>query len=607
MHRHNTHARQLSTLLIRSVLVFSAVFTGSPVAQSTIDIGMNGSPPSYFRYRVFVDYGRQTKSWCFQKVGSGWGCEKDAYRHVETDENGYPLEIPCTAPGYPSEMYVNKVLPGFFEEGEYVLLYDGEATIDFYEAGYMDVISIEPGRAHFRAWPREEDGNFAALRVRSTPRGNHFRNMRILPIELEHTYDPETSNVWDTTFLQTLNQLTGFRYMGWTAINDGGDHWEWDKTPRWGYHTACTKQGVPYDYQIDLANRLQHNPWFNIPHMVDDDYIYNLAVLIKEKLDPNLTAYIEYSNELWNWGGAYPQSSWIVDAGRMREHPEWDAPDSIYQALQAIKDGEGDFPEMGAYMFQRVFDTFRTVFTGADEGRVKYVYANQLSWYGNANRGLDFLFNKSGKWGQWSTGGGCDMVALAPYLRNPDLWPDDLEKRKGYFRELKTIAESYGVEIVCYEGGTQNNQKETWQRSRNCYDVYNGFLHFLADTIGVDVFFALDMIGNPDQFGHLDSLQQATMAASQQPPKWRAIMDINSREPVELSTAVSAMHSSRTLTRGALLYPSPRSFLNLTGSQVSGPRRTPVYDMTGRLLTAGANGRLLQGAHGVRIMSPRYR
>ncbi|MBD3239225.1 MAG: hypothetical protein GF331_01465 [Chitinivibrionales bacterium] len=596
-----THPNRWSKRLSIAATLVAAALVGSIAGQGKIDIGMNGSPPSYFRYRVFVDYGRQTKEWCFQPVG-GSGCQEDAYRFVETDENGYPLELPCTAPGYP-EMFVNKVLPGFFEEGEYVLLYDGEATIDFYEAGYIDVLSIEPGRAHFRAWPKGESGNFAALRVRSTPRGNHFRNLRILPIELEHTYDPDTSDVWDTTFLETMNCLTGYRYMGWTNINDGGDHWEWEKTPRWGYHTACTKQGVPYDYQIDLANRLQHDPWFNIPHMVDDNYIYNLAVLIKEKLDPGLTAYIEYSNELWNWGGAYPQSSWIVDAGRMREHPEWDAPDSIHQALQAIKDGPGDFPEMGAYMFQRVFNIFRTVFTGPDEGRAKYVYANQLSWYGNANRGLDFLYNRSGDWGQWSTGGGCDYVAVAPYLRNPAVEPDDLEKRKGYFRELKTIAESYGVEIVCYEGGTQNNQGALWQRSQDCYDVYNGFLHFLADTIGVNVFYALDLIGDPDQFGHIDSLQQASMDPSQQPAKWRAIMDINTRQPIDLfsgtSHALARTYDCAPVTRAAR-----QSRLNLAGLPIGWAGGMPVFDITGRLLHRASSRRPMRGASGVYVVAP---
>lgn len=35
--------------------------------------------------------------------------------------------------------------------------------------------------------------------------------------------------------------------------------------------------------------------------MADDDYVTNLAVLIKQNLNPNLNAYIEYSNEVWNW------------------------------------------------------------------------------------------------------------------------------------------------------------------------------------------------------------------------------------------------------------------------------------------------------------------
>lgn len=154
-------------------------------------------------------------------------------------------------------------------------------------------------------------------------------------------------------------------------------------------------------------------------------------------------------------------------------------------------------------------------------------------------------FAPNGSWNQWSTGGGCDMVAVAPYLRNPALQPEDLEKRKDYFREMKAIAETYGVEVVCYEGGTQNNQMETWQRSEDCYDVYNGFLHFLADSIGVNVFYALDLVGNPNEFGHIDSLEQALLEYSLQPPKWRAIMDVNTREPLTLFDGSSITWSAK--------------------------------------------------------------
>ena len=59
--------------------------------------------------------------------------------------------------------------------------------------------------------------------------------------------------------------------------------------------------GVSLEYQIALVNTLNVNAWFNIPHLADDDYIQNMALLIRDTLNPSLKAYIEYSNEIWNW------------------------------------------------------------------------------------------------------------------------------------------------------------------------------------------------------------------------------------------------------------------------------------------------------------------
>ena len=45
--------------------------------------------------------------------------------------------------------------------------------------------------------------------------------------------------------------------------------------------------------------------------MVDDDYIVKFATLLKEQLDPSLAVYVEYSNEIWNYG--FSQFSWNLN------------------------------------------------------------------------------------------------------------------------------------------------------------------------------------------------------------------------------------------------------------------------------------------------------
>jgi len=45
---------------------------------------------------------------------------------------------------------------------------------------------------------------------------------------------------------------------------------------------------------IDLCNAAHADCWLNIPALVDEDFIRNLALLAKERLAPDLNLYLEY-------------------------------------------------------------------------------------------------------------------------------------------------------------------------------------------------------------------------------------------------------------------------------------------------------------------------
>jgi hypothetical protein len=67
-------------------------------------------------------------------------------------------------------------------------------------------------------------------------------------------------------------------------------------------------KGWPWEYVIRLCNDTNMDLWANIPVNADNNYIRGLAKLLKKELKPNLNIYIEYSNELWNWG--FTQYGW---------------------------------------------------------------------------------------------------------------------------------------------------------------------------------------------------------------------------------------------------------------------------------------------------------
>jgi len=65
-----------------------------------------------------------------------------------------------------------------------------------------------------------------------------------------------------------------------------------------------SNSGVAFEYMIKLANTLNVDPWITIPTAANDSFVEELALLIKDTLNPDLKCYIEYSNETWNY--SYP-------------------------------------------------------------------------------------------------------------------------------------------------------------------------------------------------------------------------------------------------------------------------------------------------------------
>jgi hypothetical protein len=62
------------------------------------------------------------------------------------------------------------------------------------------------------------------------------------------------------------------------------------------------EKGIAWEYAVELANTLGTSVWINVPAQADDNYIDNLATLLRDSLSPNLKIFVEYSNEVWNSG-----------------------------------------------------------------------------------------------------------------------------------------------------------------------------------------------------------------------------------------------------------------------------------------------------------------
>ncbi|MGH8399029.1 MAG: Ig-like domain-containing protein [Gammaproteobacteria bacterium] len=227
--------------------------------------------------------------------------------------------------------------------GNYQLSFNGKATVT--DAGYGSVtnqqyISATNTTTATVAAVLSNSGTFNLTlvfkntqRTASSPMDTGVTNIQIIRPQ----YAPNGAEWWasptqefTTPFLNSFKGFSTIRYENWTKpIGSPEVNWS-DRTPdNWpvaGHLTeaapssltylvpppkTCTAycdwytSGQSWESVIDLANATHTDMWINIPTMATDDYIKSLAALIQSKLDPNLHVYVEWSDEIWNYGNPF--------------------------------------------------------------------------------------------------------------------------------------------------------------------------------------------------------------------------------------------------------------------------------------------------------------
>ncbi len=121
---------------------------------------------------------------------------------------------------------------------------------------------------------------------------NHFACNRFLGPDATNNYQNFYGTTLITTTWDTRVQVTD-AYQGGLPPSQTNGNQAW---------------GDAWEYMILLANQTNTDMWINIPASADDDYVTQLATLIRggdqytSGLNPGLHVYVEYSNEVWNFG-----------------------------------------------------------------------------------------------------------------------------------------------------------------------------------------------------------------------------------------------------------------------------------------------------------------
>jgi len=394
-------------------------------------LGINLAGPADWNTELpFVDVFRLSRRWVSQKKGARWGKGPA----IALDEHGWVTRL---EPGCWAETPLCTIRGGHYPAGEYTVLYEGEGKLDVWNAAAA--VSRESGKIVVKVNPSK--GGFHLKLMATTP-ANYIRNIRvIMPGFLESYRD----NPWHPAFLKRWQGVACLRFMDFMKTNNSKIS-SWAQRPKLDDATF-TRKGVPPELMIDLANRLKAAPWFCMPHLADDDYVRSFAKMVKERLDPRLKVYIEYSNEVWN--GMFRQSRWAGEQGRKLGFAEkpWEAAwrYTAYRSVQIFRIWEEVFggtqrlvrvlPSQAAnpYVSERIVE-FQDAYKHADALAIApYISCNVRREGGKVNAAT------VEKW---------TVDQALGYMENTAL-PQSITWIQG----SKKVADEYGLKLVAYEGG----------------------------------------------------------------------------------------------------------------------------------------------------------
>ena len=286
-------------------------------------------------------------------------------------------------------------------------------------------------------------GGFS-LQIKKTNPQNYVRNIHVIMPGFGETWQ---QNPFHPAFLKRWQGMACFRFMDWMHTN-GSEIATWNDRPILE-HATFSKRGVALEWMIELCNRTQIDPWFCMPHQADDEFIRRFATMVKERLDPSLRIYIEYSNEVWN--GQFKQSRYAGEQGvRLGLGPKekpWEAGwhFTALRSMQIFQVWEDVFG--GHDRFIRVLPT-QSGNTGVSEGILSF---RDAAKHADALAGAPYM--------PFSIGRG-KTKDLGEQMRD---W--DVDQLLDYFEETafqdslgrmdkdKAVADKYGLKLIAYEGG----------------------------------------------------------------------------------------------------------------------------------------------------------
>ena len=245
------------------------------------------------------DWSRSHLTTNLMKQGRAWGSPTDPWEgqaNIVLDANGWPTQdagviLVCCQPN-------NQGL-----EGVYQISFECSTLPEIRliaTLGTIQNVSRDPNTGIVTAeyvWPQNWEQLMLGF-FGTDPDGpgglpGGIRNLKVI------RPGADESDPWDPLFREHVSRFDMLRFMDTNIIN-GSTISQWSERTQQNDPSWRIKTGVPYEDAIQLCNDVDADYYVCLPHRADDEYVRQLARLVRDNLEPGLNVYVEYSNEVWN-------------------------------------------------------------------------------------------------------------------------------------------------------------------------------------------------------------------------------------------------------------------------------------------------------------------
>ncbi len=428
----------------------------------------------------------------------------DAMKHSRpwTSIEGLPGPLVVDSLGWPLQdaqtVFISNMIPEM-DNGVYTLVFEGQAEVQLHwVAGSVSAVTWNPTTNISTCTvtincEANSAANLSFTKSKltpSSPENSGFKNVRLY----RPGYPTDGSKIFVDEIIDALHGAGVIRTMDWGVTNlNTLVEWSERTTP---FHPAQGRPGSPFifesweietyygvslEHMVQLSNQTDCDLWINIPAVASDDYVTKLAQLIRygsngiepytspqpspefPALEPGLNVYIEYANEIWNFGPGFLSFRMIE---RIVANPP--------PGLPVLSDDGGESPEQKkwenlyqypAYRLAEISKIFRSVWGSGDmmtrvrpvlctqQGDANATLSGALVWadryYRDAEgNNLNYYF--------WGAGGsayyGVNQISpIIGGLLSENNYPDVSFLKNNAIDSI--WARNYGLKRVAYEGG----------------------------------------------------------------------------------------------------------------------------------------------------------